>query len=94
MKIIVSVILLLYGFVMLLMCYIAIFPKENKPSNNVRFYVKAIEDGVPWLYIQRKTGELGFVAHTNIFTSYGLNPEDFANMKKGEVKEVFLNLED
>ena len=23
-----------------------------------------------------------------------ISPEDFANMKKGEVKEVFLNLED
>ena len=94
MKIIVSVILLLYGLVMLLMCYIAIFPKENKPSNNVRFFVKAIEDDVPWLYIQQKTGKLELVTCTNNFASYGLNPEDFANMKKGEVKEMFINLED
>ena len=27
-------------------------------------------------------------------TNYGINYTDFADMKEGEIKEVFLNLED
>ena len=30
----------------------------------------------------------------NLFEDYNLNPNDFADMKKGEIREVFINLED
>ena len=30
----------------------------------------------------------------NIFENYNLNPNDFADMKEGEIREVFINLED
>ena len=30
----------------------------------------------------------------NLFENYNLNPRDFADMKKGEIREVFINLED
>ena len=30
----------------------------------------------------------------NLFEDYNLNPNDFADMKEGEIREVFINLED
>ena len=30
----------------------------------------------------------------NIFENYNLNPNDFSDMKEGEIREVFINLED
>ena len=60
----------------------------------MRFYVKAIEDNVPWLFIQKMNGALHVVATSDYFIDFGLNTIDFNNMKKDEIKEVFLNLED
>ena len=34
------------------------------------------------------------IAYKSNFTYFGLNFEDFANMKDGEIREVFINLED
>ena len=38
----------------------------------------------------------GLCAITTImaFKKFGLNPDDFADMKVGEIREVFINLED
>ena len=103
MKIIVSVILLLYGLVMLLMCYIAIFPKEKKLKNKVHFYVtKWGNTSVLWFGKPQYNGDefesnqinIKIIAYKSDFKYFGLNFEDFADMKKGEVKEVFINLED
>ena len=30
----------------------------------------------------------------NLFENYNLNPRDFADMKEGEIREVFINLKD
>lgn len=103
MKIIVSVILLLYGLVMLLMCYIAIFPKEEKSKNKVNFYVtKWGNTSVLWFGKPQYNGDefesnqinIKIIAYKSDFKYFGLNFEDFADMKKGDIKEVFLNLED
>ena len=80
-------------FMLATLCIVAI-SKDKEPRNKVRFFVKARLDGWPFLYIQLKTGTLELIAFANNFAAYGLNPEDFADMKKGEVREVFLNLED
>ena len=79
---------------LIMMCAIGVLSncKEEEPRNKVHFYVKAVEDGVPWLYIQRKSGMLRHIAFTNSFADYGLNPKDFANMKKGEKVEVFITI--
>ena len=34
------------------------------------------------------------IAYGGFLKEFGLNPEDFADMKEGEIREVFLNLED
>ena len=68
--------------------------RRIEPKNNVRFYVKALEDNLPWLFIQKKNGNLELFAVTDSFTDFGLNPLDFYNMKAGEIREVFLNTKD
>ena len=77
---------------MVLYCKIKKYLEE--PKNKVRFYVKMVEDGMPWLFIQKRTGDLEFVACDTDFINFVLNPLDFYNMKAGEIKEVFLNTKD
>ena len=79
---------------MLIMLTIAAMGKVKESRNKVRFYVKADIDNIPWLYIQKRNGDLELVASNNGFKDFGLNPLDFADMKEGQVREVFINLED
>ena len=79
---------------MLAMLSIAAMGKVKDTRNKVRFFVKAVGDNMPWLYIQKKNGDLELVACDNGFKDFGLNPLDFADMKEGQVREVFINLED
>ena len=44
-----------------------------------------------WLTNNQTARQLGFEFN---FRQYGLNKKDFADMKEGEIREVFLNLED
>ena len=90
------IILLFTGFIsvflMGLYCKTRKYLKE--PKNKVRFYVKMVEDGMPWLFIQKRNGDLEFVACDTDFINFDLNPLDFYNMKAGEIREVFLNTKD
>lgn len=79
---------------MLVILSIAAMGKVKEPRNKVRFYVWAIGNNIPWLYIQRKNRNLKLLACNADFKDFGLNPEDFADMKDGEIREVFINLED
>ena len=74
---------------------ISLYVKRNKPKNNVRFFVKAVRDDMYWLYIKDKKGNISFIGLDEDFNNlWGLNPDDFTDMKKGEIREVFINLED
>lgn len=79
---------------MLAMLTIAAMGKDKEPRNKVRFYVKADIDNILWLYIQKKNGDLELVASNKRFKDFGLNPLDFADIKEGEIREVFINMED
>ena len=80
---------------MLTMLCIAAMGKVQEPRNKVRFFVKAVRDDMYWLYIKDKTGNISFIGLDEDFNNlWGLNPDDFTDMKKGEIREVFLNLED
>lgn len=68
--------------------------RRKKLRNNVRFYVKQIQKNLPWLYIQRRNGTLELIACIENFIDFCLNQIDFYDMKVGEIREVFLNLED
>ena len=90
------IILLFTGLisVFLMALYYKIRKYLEEPKNKVRFYVKMVEDGMPWLYIQKRNGGLEFVACDTDFIDFGLNPLDFYIMTEGEIKEVFLNTKD
>ena len=80
---------------MLVSLAIAAMGKDDEPRNKVRFFVKAVRDDMYWLYIKDKTGNISFIGLDEDFNNlWGLNPDDFADMKKGEIREVFINLED
>ena len=88
-----DMILILYGIITTLYS-ISLYVKRNKPKNNVRFFVKAVRDDMYWLYIKDKKGNISFIGLDEDFNNlWGLNPDDFTDMKKGEIREVFINLE-
>ena len=80
------------GF-MLAMYSIAAMGKTKEPRNNVRFYVKRVISDNYLLYIGGKDRQYP-IASTSLFENLGLNPDDFADMKEDEIREVFINLED
>ena len=67
--------------------------KDNDPKNNVHFFVKRVSIYHYSLCIKGK-----YRLHTIItklsLSDFGLNIDDFSDMKEGENREVFLNLED
>ena len=80
---------------MLVSLAIAAMGKDKEPRNKVRFYVKAVRDDMYWLYIKDKKGNISFIGLDEDFNNlWGLNPDDFADMKKGEVREVYLDFGD
>lgn len=109
-KVVSIIILILYGVVMLLMCYIAIFQKEKnlknnvQSKNNVHFYVARDSCGILYLYMGkpiRATSEFlssdygKLINSAKYFSKYGLNEDNYANLKwEDEPVEVFINMED
>ena len=72
----------------------AAMAKEREPRNKVHFYVRMDAPQCPFLYLKGKKGKLMLLASAIYFHKYNLNPKDFSDMKEGEVREVFINLED
>lgn len=78
---------------MLVSLAIAAMGKDNEPRNKVRFFVERVISDNYFLYINGKDKQYP-LASERLFKDFGLNPRDFDNMKEGEIREVFLNLED
>ena len=95
------------GF-MLAMYSIAAMGKEKEPRNKVRFFVTKDNDDtfrnppVLWVGVPKKGSVSWSVTETakpiafseEGFKHLGLNYSDFEDMKNGEIREVFINLED
>ena len=95
---------------MLMMCAIGMvaIQKDKKSQNKVRFFVTRGNLGghplVLWLGKPiwnkvKKEWEMPFryvqcICSAPYFYRYNLNPDYFADMKEGEIREVFINLED
>ena len=77
---------------MLAMLSVAAMGKVKEPRNKVRFYIRKTTKG-NILSLRNKIG-LCIISMDIRFEDFGLNPDDFADMKVGEIREVFLNLED
>lgn len=93
---------------MLVSLSIAAMGKDNEPMNKVHFYVtcevnyrgeiiRTLWFGKPY-YTKDKRFASGIwsriLAVNNSFVGYNLNYSDFADMKEGEIREVFIKLED
>ena len=78
---------------MLVALAIAAMGKDDEPRNKVRFFVERVISDNYFLYINGKDKQYALVSE-RLFKDFGLNPDDFADMKVGEIREVFLNLED
>ena len=78
---------------MLAMYSIAAMGKDDEPRNKVRFFVERVISDNYFLYINGKDKQYP-LASERLFKDFGLNPDDFADMKVGEIREVFINLED
>ena len=103
-KIICIILLVLYGVVMLMMCYITLFKKNEKPKNNVHFYVARNKDCSLYVYFGKpERSDFTFmpcavgccIADISESQEFGLNPDDFKDLKwEDEPVEVFINMED
>lgn len=82
--------------VLLAMIYATVFVlynKNKKQRNKVRFFVCKTQLGILVLILLDKVDGT-VIANSSCFARYGLNAEDFADMKPMGRKEVFLNMED
>ena len=77
---------------MLVMLSIAAMGKVKESRNKVRFYIRKTTKG-NILSLKNKIGLL-IISIDIEFEDFGLDPDDFADMKEGEIREVFINLED
>lgn len=91
---------------LIMMCTICIVAmgKDKEPINKVHFYVARDKDGGLYLYMGkpiRISDEFiicysgNFIEGSKDFINYGLNENDYANLKwEDEPLEVFVNMED
>ena len=93
---------------MLVALAIAAMGKDYEPRNNVRFYVtcelnyrgeiiRTLWLGKPYYTKDKRFASdirSRILAINGSFAGYNLNYSDFADMKNGEIREVFINLED
>lgn len=79
---------------MLVSLAIVAMSKDNEPKNKVRFFVQK-NNNIRALYLYNTKIKAYYkIANGGFLKEFGLNPKDFADMKEGEIREVFLNLED
>ena len=76
---------------MLAMLSIAAMGKVKDTRNKVRFFVERVISDNYFLYIKGKDKYYPLVSE-RLFKNFGLNLDDFADMKEGDIREVFLNL--
>ena len=77
---------------MLVSLAIAAMGKDDEPRNKVRFFVERISCSY-FLHINGKNNQYPIASELS-FKEFGLNPDDFADMKEGQLREVFINLEE
>lgn len=79
-------------YMFIVICIVAM-NKRKESRNKVKFFIEKETSNRYLLYIKNKEG-ICYICSDNSFKKFDLNPDDFINMKEGEIKEVFINLED
>ena len=80
------------GFMLVVLAIVAM-NKDNEPKNKVKFFVEKYSDDFGLLMNDKLAYKL-IVGYSSMFWRVKLRKEDFEDMKEGEIREVFLNLED
>ena len=80
-------------FMFIAVCVVAM-GNVKEPRNKVHFYVKRERVNRFTLWVGKTISSSYFVFADRFFKYFNLNPDDFADMKEGEIREVFINLED
>ena len=78
---------------MLAMIIIAAMRKVEEPTNKVRFYVKRVPKGLE-LWVKDRFGNSHFLYYIKFGDDYLIDTKPFIDMKEGEIRYVFLDLED
>lgn len=102
---IMDILLMLPGFILSLILTVVYERELRKSQNKVHFYVARDKNGDIYLYLGKPRrcsynfvnlyGALGTFANEYHFKDFGINPDDFKNLKwEDKPVEVFLNLED
>ena len=78
---------------MLVALAIVAMSKDDEPRNKIRFFVEKEISNSYFLYIENKGG-MCYICSNNFFKKFGLNPDDFADMEVGEIREVFIKIND
>ena len=78
---------------MLTMLSIAAMGKVKEPKINVHFYVKRACKGLE-LWVKDRFGNSHFLYYIRFGDDYLIDTKPFIDMKEGEIRYVFLNLED
>ncbi len=81
------------GAILMLFCIAMVAMAKDKKSDKVRFFV-TMYDVYPELRIVGKGNTKYLITSCIGLEDFGLNPKDFADMKDGEIREVYINLED
>ena len=88
---------------MLVALAIAAMGKDYEPRNKVHFYVTKFGNSLALWFGKPQYNSYGFesneitvkiMAYKSRFKDFGLNPDDFTDIKEDEIIEVFINLED
>ena len=79
-------------FMFIAVC-VASMGKVKELRNKVRFFVEKEISNSYFLHIGNKD-VMCYICSNDFFKKFGLNPDDFADMKEGQIREVFINLED
>ena len=79
---------------MLVALSIAAMGKDDEPRNNVRFFVQKSNNVRTLCLHNTKTKTHYKIAYGGFLKEFGLNPDDFVDMKEGEIREVYLDLKD
>ena len=80
--------------IMLVALAIAAMGKDYEPRNKVHFYVQRKHGNRFTLWVGKTISSSYFVFADYFFKEFNLNLDDFADMKVGDIREVFLILED
>lgn len=80
-------------FMFIAVCVVAM-GKVKEPRNKVRFFIQKSNKVCSLYLYSTKTNTFYKITYYRFLEEFGLDPNDFADMKEGEIREVFLNLED